>query len=397
MSVEASASPRRAGHRSSPVGAALVGLVVLATVLGSAAVLARQVPHLVAGRDDVTPWDVVAAVAAGLSVLAVVVGVAVAAGSRNRPTHEAPPRLAGAGLRRTVRLRRAVLPAEVPAARGVAEALARRRLASWPLAGVPLLGVALLAEASGPLGVVGGAALVVGGGAAALLLAADGARGRAFLAAHPEPEVTRSWLAGRPGSEAEREASATALRRRWLAVAALLVLVAPAVLVPLVPRAPDVLAPPPPATWRAVSAATLGVLGALLLVLGGVAAWRDGQVDRWLRSPVWGMPAHQRRRTVLRLRGLEPTPEAALPQVRSLAAHLAHQRPTFVLLAGLSVTLLGRGLGSPSTTALVLSLVAVATVLGLLLALARAWARARRFLRDHPFSSDTSGGAPRSS
>ncbi len=270
---------------------------------------------------------------------------------------------------------------DVPAAREAARSLAARRLAAWPLAAVLLGGLALLLAADAPAVVAAGGVLVLGGAAAVALLVRDGARGRAFLDAHPEPATVRDWLRGRQGDRADREAAAAALRRRWLVVAALLVLVAPAVLVPLVPPGPDALAPAPPPTWRALTGVVLGVGGAVLLVLGGIAAWRGGQVDRWWRSPVWGLPADRRRRLVLRLRGLEPTPETARPQVRALAAHLARQDPTVVLLLGLVITLLGRGLGSASATTLALSFVAVATVTGLLVALLRASWQARRFLR----------------
>ncbi len=395
---------------SAVVGAAAVAVVLLLVLLGAGVVLAGQVPDLVVGDDEVTARDDVVVVAAGLAVVTVVVGTAMATGSWRRLSVVEGGVLddggAGGGavedevvadaaeLRRAVRRRGLVETAAVAQARAVARALAAHRLAAWPLAGLPLYGVALLAAAERPTGVVVSTLLLLGGIVAVALLARDGSRGQAFLAAHPEPAALRAWLTGHRGEAADREAAAAALRRRWLVAAILVVLLAPAVVVPLVPRGPDALAPAPPATWRALAGITLGVVGAVLLVLGGLAAWRGGQVDRWLRSPVWGLPAHRRRRLVLRLRLLEPVPEPAMPQVRALAAHLAQQGPTFVLLTGMAVTLLGRGVGSPFTTTVVLSLVAVATVLGLLVALGRAAGEARRFLRAHPASTEPAESEP---
>ncbi len=139
-------------------------------------------------------------------------------------------------------------------------------------------------------------------------------------------------------------------------------------------------------TWQAVIGYTIAVAGLLLQAFGLVAMSRNNRT-RW-RSPLAALTRRQRKELLAQARGLQPIEPARLPLARDMAQQLINQRALMVANSGLGIAFTGQWIASPAVWRGVLAI-------GYGVVLAVAWLfiqrdarRARRFLEDHPSSTD---------
>ncbi|MGY1842795.1 hypothetical protein [Modestobacter sp. SYSU DS0875] len=143
--------------------------------------------------------------------------------------------------------------------------------------------------------------------------------------------------------------------------------------------------PGPSGGW---AAAGLVVQGAGLAVMVGylLVAWRAGlfRLAWWQTQPTSVLSPTQRRSLLAQVRGRAEVDPAQLPLARDLAQRLVLQRHQALLAVGVVVQQVGRAIGAPTRTNLVITVLAVGVLVLVVVLVCREAGRAQRFLTEHP-------------
>ncbi|MCZ2837507.1 hypothetical protein [Modestobacter sp. VKM Ac-2985] len=141
--------------------------------------------------------------------------------------------------------------------------------------------------------------------------------------------------------------------------------------------------PGPSGGWEA---AGLVVQGAgLTVMLGyGLVAWRSGLFRAAWSRPAAVLSRAQRRGLLAQVRGRAEADPARLPLARDLARRLVLQHHQLLLFVGVVVQQVGRAIGAPTRSTLVLTAVVTVVLLVGAALTHREARRAGRFLADHP-------------
>lgn len=139
-------------------------------------------------------------------------------------------------------------------------------------------------------------------------------------------------------------------------------------------------------TWRLVVGALAGVAGAVMLVVGLVAALRTDVLGAWARSPLRSMGPAARQEVVRQVRGEEPVPLGGLAAACAAAEPTARTGVFVTLLAGLMLSALAQAFLSTSAVVVLVCGFGALLLLWALPLAVRASTRARRFLDAHPLA-----------
>ncbi|NIH69453.1 hypothetical protein [Modestobacter marinus] len=143
--------------------------------------------------------------------------------------------------------------------------------------------------------------------------------------------------------------------------------------------------PGPSGGWEA---AGLVVQGAGLAVMFGygLVAWRSGLFRAAWSRPAAELSRAQRRSLIAQIRGRAEVDPAGLPLARDVGRRLVLQHHQLLLFVGIVVQQVGRAIGAPTRSALVLTAVATVVLLIAAALMHREARQAERFLVDHPDS-----------